>query len=185
MSEAKKEEAPAKKKSKLPLIIALVAIVGGGGFFMKSKGGKKEVPPVELGVIEPMPEEFIVNLGTSSNYLRAGVSLHLAKTAKKEDVAANLDAIKDAIGTILSSKPPSAVRTLEGKRKIKAEIAKSVNAILSAAAKAEEHKEDDKKKKKKKKKEEEEEEEVEIEHPDWDSQEGPVLKIYFTSFATQ
>lgn len=186
MSEAKKtEEAAPKKKSKLPMIIALVAILGGGGFFMKSKGAKKEVPAIELGVIEPMPEEFLVNLGTSQNYLRAGVSLHMAKTFKKEELDHNLDAVKDAIGSLLASKPPSAVRTLSGKRKLKIEIARAVNEILEAASHEEPDPKDKGKEKKDKKKKDAEEEKDSIEHEDWDSQEGPVLKVYFTSFATQ
>ena len=179
MSETKTEEevvdvAPKKKGKKLPMIIAFVAILGGGGFFMmKGKGKEAKKPAVELGLIEPMPKEFLVNLGTSPTYLRAAVSLHLAKDFKKEAFDKNLGAVEDAIGGLLSSKSPVSIRTLDGKRKLKREVAQAINAIL---AESDGHKEPEKDKKK----------DAPGKPPaDWDSAEGPCLKIYFTSFATQ
>ncbi|MFN8219572.1 MAG: flagellar basal body-associated FliL family protein [Fimbriimonadales bacterium] len=178
MSEAKKtEEAPKKKKGKLPMIIALVAILGGGGFFMmKGKGGDAKKPAIVLGAIEPMPEEFLVNLSTSPNYLRTAISLHMAKDFKKEDLEHNIGAVQDAIGSVLSSKMPSQIRTLKGKKALKEEIARAINEVLAEGHEADKGKEKPKEEKKKDEKAPEN---------DWDSQTGPVLKVYFTSFATQ
>ncbi|HMS55811.1 MAG TPA: flagellar basal body-associated FliL family protein [Fimbriimonadaceae bacterium] len=180
MSENKEQEAKSKKKSKLPVIIAIVAILGGGGFFMmKGKGKKEEKPAITLGAIETVEPEFLVNLSNGTTYLRTQVALQFQEGFKKEDLDKNMPAVQDVITSILSSKSPSSIRTLEGKKKLKAEIASKVNALL-ATEKHEEDPADSKDKKKKKDKEEEHEGE-----PDWDSGSGPCLKIFFISFVMQ
>jgi flagellar FliL protein len=180
MSETKVEEPQAKKKSKLPVIIALVAILGGGGFFMmKGKGGgKKEVPAIKLGAIEPIEPEFIVNLSNGTTYLRAQVALQFQDGFKKEELEKNMAAVQDAISTILSGKSPSSIRTVEGKRKLKADIAAKINKLL------EEQSHEEKPKEGKDSKEEKKEGKAKPEN-DWDSQTGPCLKVFFPSFAMQ
>lgn len=180
MSEQKEQEAKPKKKGKLPVIIALVAILGGGGFFMmKGKGAKVEKPAIKLGAIETVEPEFLVNLSNGTTYLRTQVALQFQDGFKKEDLDKNMPAVQDAITSVLSSKSPGSIRTLEGKQKLKAEIAAKVNALLASDEHAEE--EEDAKDKKKKKKDEHEAEEG----ADWDSKTGPCLKIFFISFVMQ
>ncbi len=174
-----------KKKGKLPVIIALVALLVGGGFFgLKARqGGKKKEPAVKLGVVEPL-KEFLVNLRDGHTYLRTEVALQFADTFKKEDLEHNLPAITDAILLKLSSKALSEVNTLAGKEALKREIAGAINLVL----------ENNEKDKAEPKKTEaigkhpglpQKLKDTSILHPDWDSEKGPVLKVFFTSFATQ
>ncbi|MFN3684638.1 MAG: flagellar basal body-associated protein FliL [Fimbriimonadaceae bacterium] len=179
---AEQAEAAAGKKGggKLPILIVLALVLGAGGFFaMKMKGGgeAKAEPEVKLGKIEEL-DEFLVNLSGGTSYLRARIALHLAEGTKEEEVKGNLPAIRDAIILTLTNKTLREVETLDGKRKLKREIAAKVNGLLEGLS-------HDESKKKKRKKSKEDEEETEPEHPDWDSDEGPVLKVYLTDFATQ
>jgi flagellar FliL protein len=178
MSEEAKE--PVKKKGgKLPIIIALVAVLGGGGFFMtKGKPAKKEKPAIELGEVQTMPE-FLVNLKDSNTYLRAEVALQMKKGIEKEKFDKMLPSVRDAIITTLTSKSIDELRAPDGKDKLKKEIAKAVNEACDDSEEKEESadKSDSSDSKKKKKL-------IEI-HTDWDSQTGPVLKVFFTNFATQ
>jgi flagellar basal body-associated protein FliL len=209
MSEAA-EAAPAKKKGKLPVIIALVVLLFGGGFFgMKMKGGdkKKEVPKIELGegdsaVIEM--EEKLYNLADKQTFLRVTLALHLKKgfdaSHLTKDVSAAVD---DAVLGVLSTKLPQDFFGIANQTKLKRELAWAVNAQLRhhdkelmEAEKAEKEAAEKAAKKKKKKGEEEHAEEeghhneafdpaFEPEDPTWDSDEGPVLKVYFKALAIQ
>ncbi len=175
MSEEVKESGK-KKGGKLPMIIALVAVLGGGGFFMtKGKSAKKEKPAIELGEIQTMPE-FLVNLRDGGTYLRTEIALQTKKGLEKEAFDKMLPTVRDSIITTLTSKSLEEVRTVEGKEKLKKEIAKAINDNADEPESKDDK--DDKGSDSKKKKL------IEI-HTDWDSQTGPVLKVFFTSFATQ
>ena len=175
MSEEIKEEVVKKKGGKMPIIAVLVLVLGGGGFFMMKGKGKKEAPAIKLGAIEPL-EEFVVNMAHSTAYLRTEVALQFADGFKKEELDHNLPAVRDAVLTVLTSKAPGQVQDLEGKKKLKHEIALAVNEVLESLAPVAEG---DKKKK------EAEDKKAADKHKDWDAAAGPVLKVYFTSFATQ
>jgi flagellar basal body-associated protein FliL len=166
-------EVAAKKKSKLPVILALVAVLGGGGFFvMKSKGGKKVKPAVKLGPISDIKDEFLVNLrDTSGNYLRVAVSLQFADGTKAEEVEKSMSSIQDIINMRLRSKSLGEVRSLDGTRALKRQIATDINAVLKEGEKKEE---------------EAPKSDVPPKIPEgWDSADGPVLKVLFRSFAWQ
>jgi len=178
MSEEAAKEAPKKKGGKLPIIIALVAVLGGGGFFMtKGKSAKKEKPAVELGEIQTMPE-FLVNLRDGNTYLRTEIALQTKKGVEKEKFDKVGPAVRDAIITTLTAKSIEDIRSVEGKDKLKKQLAKAINEVAEDAEDKEEATKDAEPKDKKVQKI------VEI-HTDWDSQTGPVLKVFFTSFATQ
>lgn len=178
--EEKTESASPKKKGKLPILIALVAVLGGGGFFaMKMKGGG-EKHKVELGEIVKL-EEILVNLKEPNTYARTDISLQLQKGFEKKKLEDKVDAVRDAIILRLSSKSLREVNTLEGKLELKREIASAINAMISGDAHSaskstgtEEPKAESDKKETKK-----------PSNPDWDSDTGPVLKVYFANFATQ
>jgi flagellar basal body-associated protein FliL len=169
---AKKEEKEKKKKGggKLPVILLLSFMLAAGGYFgMKSRGGPADAKPMlTLGVVQDL-DEFLVNLNGHS-YLRTNIALHFDKSFKPEDLATNHAAVRDAIILLLSSKGLKEVQSLDGKNKLKREIAENVNKILLQSAKVGQEK-------------------AEPAKPDnaedWDSDTGPVLKVYFTSFATQ
>jgi len=167
------EQQPKKKKGKLPLILAVVLLILGAGGFFKLKGGPAAPPPLKLGATEKL-EEFLVNLRGGQSYMRTEIGLQFTESFKKEELDKNLGAVRDSINIVLSSKKLSGVNSPEGKRALKREIASAVNEALniikgdskeavkgSAAGKGK------------------------LAHPDWDSDTGPVLKVYFYTIATQ
>ncbi len=182
MSEAK--AAPeGKKKGKLPIMIVLALVLGGGGFFgMKMKGGgeKKEEPEIKLGTVVEIKDEFLTNMAERNSYVRTKISLQLKDGFDKAKVEHDLAPIQDIINMKLQATSIRSVASLDGLRKLKEEMAASINKLLT------EEEAEKKSKKKKKKKKEDEDEEDEYEIPEgWDSAEGPVLKILFVSWATQ
>lgn len=185
MSE-EKAEAPAKKgKGKLPVLIALVAILGGGGFFaMKMTGGDGGKKKVELGEIVKL-DEILVNLKDPNSYARTDISLHLEKGFEKKKVEEKIDAIRDAIILKLSSKSLGDVRTLDGKTKLKRELAASVNRIFGEGGSKEPEAEKSGGGEEGAKDGASESAAKEPANKEWDSDSGPVLKVYFANFATQ
>jgi flagellar FliL protein len=208
------EKPEKKKKGKLPIIIVLVLVLAGGGFFMmKGKGGeKKKEPPITLGEKVSLGD-FLVNLRDGKTFLQTNIVVHLAKGKKLgeggggegEGEAAGpsteLAALQSAIIVTLSSKTLDEIRTPEGKLALQRELAEVLNKEIELEEKGagkEEKKEGEKAKEGEQPKEGEKAKEgekdakakegeakKEPEHPDWDSDKGPVLKIYFTKFATQ
>lgn len=195
MSEAK-PAAPegGKKKGKMPMIIAVVVMVAAGGFFGSKMGGskEKEEPKIELGETVSLGE-FLVNLRDGHTFLKADISVQIGKDMHlekgggggHEGKAEPPAPVRDAVIAVLTSQSLEDVSTPEGKTKLKKLLAKAINKAVPH-----EDEEKDKKKSKKKKKKHDEEEEAdhgdeEEENPDWDDQHGPVLKVFFTNFATQ
>lgn len=174
------EVAAPKKKGKLPLILALVVLLGGGGFFMKMKGGPPVKEEITLGTIEPL-EEFLVDLNNRQVYLRVEIALHLKKGFEKKSFDENLMPIRDAIILRLRSKNPSELSSTGGLVRLKHQIAADINRSLEKLV----HKDEKAKDSKDKDAKDKDDKPKEREHPDWDSDEGPVLKVYFKSFATQ
>ncbi len=194
MSEEPKEKVK-KKGSKLPIIAALVLVAAGGGFFvMKGKGdGKPKEIVIKLSKVHPEPlKEFLVNLRDNGVYLRTEIALHPMDGFDVKKMEENGPAVQDAIIGVLTSKSLEQIRTPTGKKLLKKEIASAVNEILSEG-KPEEPKPDPKEKSKEKVVEivKKIEPEATKEKPkervpeDWDSLDGPILKVYFVSFATQ
>ncbi len=180
MSEEAKEApvaAEGKKKggSKLPMIVALVMFLAGGGFFvMKGKGNAapKKVEAPALGAIEPV-KEMLVNLAGGTSYLKIEVALHMVKDFKKEELEKSKEAVTDSILLCLKSKKLSDIQSPEQLRSLKKELADDVNKILEPKGAEKDKSKDDSKDDKPKVPD------------DFDSEKGPVLKVYFTSFATQ
>ena len=205
MSEAAAPEKP-KKKGKLPMILALVVMLVAGGFFgMKmGSGSKKEEPEIELGEVVALGE-FLVNLNDGRTFLKTDIAVHVGKDMHiaeeagggHETKAEPPAPVRDAVIAVLSSQDFNEISTPEGKEKLKKAIAKAINAVAP-------HHEEEKDKKGKGKKDKghgakESEghgesakdghgkaaEEEHVVDETWDSQTGPVLKVYFTTFATQ
>jgi len=211
MSEDKKAEGeatPKKKGGKLPMIVIMAVVLGAGGFFGMKMRAPKDVkkPEIKLGKVVPL-EEFLVNLSDGSTYLRTTISLHMKDGLEMEaggkeggegkgGGGGEMDIIRDAVIGVLTSQSPEGVRSLAGKKKLRAQIAEAVNKQLEEieAQKKDGKKEGDSSGGGDKKEEggkdgkeaaKDGSKEESKAHPDWDSQEGPVLKVYFTSFATQ
>ena len=185
------DDAPKKKGGKLPIIIALVAVLGGGGFFMtKGKKDAKKEPEIALGKVEVLlPDEFIVNMADGQTYIRAKVALLPKEGFVAEDLKAHDAQLSDIVIRILKSTSPRDVVTDLQITKLKRKIATEINKALHEYSHEEPSKKETTKKKKKKLTPEEEAEEAaaaEEEIPEgWDSAEGPILKVFFKTLATQ
>lgn len=186
MAEAPKEGG--KKKGKMPMMIALVVMLVAGGFFgMKmGSGGKKVEPKTELGEVVSLGE-FLVNLSDGRTFLKTDISVHVAKNGHLDESKGGGEhgakveapaAVRDAVVAVLSSQSLDSVNSPEGKLALKKAIAKAINAVAP-------HEKEEGEKSEKKHKKKGDDEEEEIIDPSWDSQTGPVLKVYFTTFATQ
>lgn len=177
-----------KKGGKLPVILALLLLFGGGGFFymkVKAKGTPAKVE-IMLGEVVPL-KEFLVNLQSPSTYARTEIALHLKDGYKKEELDKSMSAVLEAVQMVLSSKSSSEVGTVEGKLALKRELASKINAVLEEAAQASGHGAADAEKEKPgdSTSRTADEGDKKLEHPTWDSDTGPVLRVYLTSFATQ
>lgn len=188
--EAKKtEDAPKKKGGKLPILIALIVVIAGGGFFgmQKMNGGKtEEKPKIELGEIVTT-KEFLCNLSDPSTYVRTELAFQMAKGYDAKHFTDIEPAVRDTVNIILGSKSQAEISSAAGKDSLKKEIAAAVNEILLAG-----HEEEDKKDEHPAEEGEPKPEEPAVENHEpveipkgWDSGEGPVLRVFFTSFATQ
>lgn len=188
--EQQQSEGQAKaKKGKLPIIIVLALVFAGGGFFaMKMKGGKPKKPEPKLGTVVELPKEFLVPLRGDGSYLRTDVALHFVEGFDSHALEAEMAPVRDAIIHVLMAKSKREMESLSDLKKLKKQIAAEVNKALAShgdhgAEEGEKHEEEGKGKKGHK--DEKDAKPEKPKHPDWDSQEGPVLKVYFTTFATQ
>lgn len=142
---AKKEAAPAadaaapKSKKKLIIIVAVVALIaaGGGGWFflMKDKGAHTESAKVEAPK-EPkfIPlEAFTVNLQheeSADQYLQINITLKVMEPELEDKIKAVLPEIRSKLNLLLSSKKPSELATVAGKKKLASDIAAEANGVL-------------------------------------------------------
>ncbi|MDK3160446.1 flagellar basal body-associated FliL family protein [Kamptonema cortianum] len=133
-----------KKKGKLPLILVLLLVLGGGGFFMMSKGkaDEPEEPPVELGLIESIGDEFVINLKDGKTFLVCQVSVQVAKDGHATDPAGDKGGhgkggtyaiTRDAVNMVLGQKTISEITKPEGMKMLKRELAAAMNHALHAA----------------------------------------------------
>ncbi|MHB8636168.1 MAG: flagellar basal body-associated FliL family protein [Fimbriimonadaceae bacterium] len=183
-----------KKKSKLPIFLVLVLVLGGGGFFaMKLRAGGAK-PEITLSKEKPAElKEFLINLRDPGVYCRTEIALGLAAGASPTLIDDHEAAVRDAINLRITSKYLKDVNTVAGMERLKRDIAADLNKILAdpkdakaaggadpagsasqngpASHAATGNDQADKS--------------ATPLHPDWDSQTGPVLKVYFSSFATQ
>ena len=129
------------------IVLLLVLLVVGGlvAYFLLSGGDEEEqVEPqkvekkkkvsnmTEIGPIYPL-DGFIVNLlsNNSSRYLKCKIDLELDAPELQEEVDKKLPAIRDLIIRILSSKTVEEIQTSKGKEKLKEEIKRKINEMLT------------------------------------------------------
>lgn len=183
MSDAPKEEG--KKKGKLPvLIVVALVLFGGGFFFMKGKGGEKKEPEIKLGKIVEF-EEKLFNLSDMQTYLRTTIALHLKEGFDEAKFKEISPAVEDTLNTVIRAKSPNQVQTVAGIQALKKELAAKINDLLNGMTAEHGAEPKDKSESKKKKKKDPADDEEDGHENDWDSQTGPVLKVYFKDFAVQ
>jgi flagellar FliL protein len=151
--ETQEEEKKEGGSSKLLLIVIIVLllillIVGGLVAYFLLSGNDEEQPQqqepkkvekkkkvenmTEIGPIYPL-DQFIVNLvsNNSSRYLKCKIDLELDSPELQQEADKKLPAIRDLIIRILSSKTVEEIQTAKGKEKLKEEIKRKINELLS------------------------------------------------------
>jgi flagellar FliL protein len=152
--EEQKEEKGGGGNSKLLLIVIIVLlllllIIGGlVAYFLLSSNSDEDQPQeqkqekvvkkkkvsdmAEVGPIYPL-DQFIVNLvsNNADRYLKCKISFELDSPELQQEVDKKLPAIRDIIINILSSKTVEEIQTAKGKEKLKEEIRRKVNEILT------------------------------------------------------
>ncbi|MBL8059757.1 MAG: flagellar basal body-associated FliL family protein [Chthonomonas sp.] len=210
-AEVKVEEKAKKGGGKMIIIAVLALAMAGGGYFgMASKKGPEKPKGPELGDMVEMTPEFIVNLREREVFLRASVSFQLDKNNKDVHLGGDggghggasapspeMTALRDAITERLSTLSVNDIKRADFYARLRRVLADDANRVLALLS----HKEDAAADKKGDKKKEDDHGHAEppkkaslysvvldpskLEHPDWDSDKGPILKVYITSFATQ
>jgi flagellar basal body-associated protein FliL len=177
MSEA--AEATPKKKSPLPIVLVLVLLLAGGGFFMmQGKGGeKKDETIIKLGHEEVELDEYLVNMADRNTYLRTKLAIKLVEGFDAHGMEVNMGALSDAVIRVLRDTSPDDLRSDEDMVKLKRRLAAAMNRVLGSG-----HGEEEGHGKVTQIRRKVDEHEL---PPDWDSAEGPVLQVFFKSFATQ
>lgn len=136
------EEAAPPKKGKGKLIVILVAVlllVGGGGggaawFFLggKSDAKEKKAPPPKAPVYHPL-EQFTVNLQPEGEeqYLQVSMTLKVGEQKVVEHLKQHDPELRNRLLLILTSKAPSQLTSVEGKRQLAEEILQAVRRPFS------------------------------------------------------
>ena len=142
IAEPTEEAAPPKKKGKklLVIVLLLLILVGGGGgaawyFLMHKAQGKQEKHEAKPSVYLPL-DTFTVNLlqdgSGNDHFLQIGITLQLAEESVIEAIKVQLPLIRNKILLLLSGKTPSDLSTVEGKKKLAAEILTETRNSLPA-----------------------------------------------------
>ena len=126
------------------LLLLLLVIGGLVAYFLLSGNDEEEQPPqkiekkhkvdsmTEIGPIYPL-DPFIVNLvsANANRYLKCKIDLELDSPELQQEIDKKLPAIRDLIIQILSSKSVEEIQTAKGKQKLKEEIKRKINEILT------------------------------------------------------
>jgi flagellar basal body-associated protein FliL len=188
------------------VVVALVGVLVAGGWFVFRPQNNLPGPGQQrLGAAEELGV-FRVNLAGSESVLTAGVVVHVAQETSVLEKAFDapfgrpMASVRDAALGVLASKTREDLASDEGRKELKREMARAMNFaawnlregadsrepirpetrfvkgdLIDADAKPAES--------------EKSEDEAEVsEQPDpqlWDSQTGPVLKVYFTDFVIE
>jgi len=128
------------------LLILLLAIGGLVAYFLLSSNDQQPTPQekqkmekkhkvkslAEIGPIYPL-DPFTVNLVSpnADRYLKCKIDLELDSQELQQEIDKKLPAIRDLIIQILSSKSVEEIQTAKGKEKLKEEIKRKINEILT------------------------------------------------------
>jgi flagellar FliL protein len=188
--------APAQKKSKLLLIVlAVVVLVGAGGaatwWFMQSADEDEEAEVVEKPSIFLPLEQFTVNLQPEEGqqqFLQVAMTLKVSDQEISENIKAQMPQVRSRMLFLLSSKKPSEIGSVEGKKTLSEQLIQEAEAVLPVVKskskkgkKADEDGDESKPKKAKSKKSKAKDEPQAQE----ESAARRVLAVYFTHFIVQ
>ncbi|WP_457560161.1 flagellar basal body-associated protein FliL [Caminibacter sp.] len=150
--EVEEKEEKSGGSSKLLLIVIIILlllllVIGGlVAYFLLSGNDNPDQPQqqqkiekkhkvdqmTEIGPIYPL-DQFIVNLvsNNADRYLKCKIDLELDSPDLQKEIDKKLPAIRDAIIQILSSKTVEEIQTAKGKEKLKEEIKRKLNEMLT------------------------------------------------------
>lgn len=155
--------------SKLPIILIVMSMIMAGGFFgLKARADGISRQPIALArgekaVVEM--DEKLINLADKRTYMRATIALHLRAGFDPELATEEMAAIDDVVIRVLGDKLPDEVAGSKNMKTLKREIAKGINAILAPKQPRKVA--------------------PGATNDEWDSDFGPVLKVYFRALAIQ
>lgn len=106
---------------------------GGGEAKGGEHGGGESGGEGKMGLFVSL-DPFIVNLASDAGkrYLKVTMQLELARPEMTNEVNNRMPQIKDAIITVLSSKPAEELLTIEGKFRLKEQVLTRVNNLLTS-----------------------------------------------------
>src|SRR5258706_9668882 len=137
---------PPKKRAfnwKLPLIILCVlGALGGGAYWYMHRAHSDAAGEAKAEPVQPPQflalDPFTVNLQLEENpqFLQVGLTLKVSSNTAIDALKLHMPEVRDRVLLLLSSQKASALLTLDGKRKLAADIVASINAIVAPAAPA-------------------------------------------------
>jgi len=147
--EEKKSEGGGSKLLLIVIVVLLILLLAIGGLVAYFLLGNNEEKPdkqeqqkiekkhkveslAEIGPIYPL-DPFTVNLvsANANRYLKCKIDLELDAPDLQQEADKKLPAIRDLIIQILSSKSVEEIQTAKGKQKLKEEIKRKINEILT------------------------------------------------------
>jgi flagellar basal body-associated protein FliL len=135
--EAPGEVLPPRDRRKPLLLYALVGVVvvvfGVGGFFLSLRlfGGSGPKAEVALPVKAAVPiGSVVVNLGETKTYARVSLELGVIGAKDVKEVAEAKGAVLDLLITVLSTTPPDAMASGEGRQALKEELLERIRDDL-------------------------------------------------------
>lgn len=193
------------------MVLILGLMLGVGAFLgMKMKGGdaKPKKPEIKMSKEKPAElKEFLVNLAGGANYARIEIGLGMVEGSDPKLIEDHEAPVRDAINMCLKSKTLAELNAVDGLAKLKRELAATINETLkqfqtdkekaedksdkkdsdskSDKSKASDSKDDKSKDAAKDKEKDKDKGKEQPEHPEWDSDTGPVLKVYIVNLTTE
>ena len=131
---------------KIPVLVVVVSLLAVGTAFAVTKvaRGNSKVAKAESSTPKEEPAKtevgkfinldvFTVNLAGGQNYLQAAISLEIdsSNTELEEEIKERKPQINDSIITILSAKTMDEISDRGGRSKLKIEVKKAVDSLLS------------------------------------------------------
>lgn len=129
----------AGSRKKLFIIAGAVLLLaaGGGGAWYFLGGGAQQVPGTQAKTPAPQPsappvflalETFTVNLQSEDmqQFLQVGLTLQVANEAQVELLKANMPQVRNRLLLLLSGKKPGEILSVDGKKKLSAEIVEQI-----------------------------------------------------------
>lgn len=160
-SSSESSSSPAPKRDLLGVVLVLIAVVNlaalaGLGYFLQRMWVRlqevqrqamrptteaepakpslgKELTPKALGLLYPL-DSFLVNIASDqgAKYLQVQMELELSDPAVEEEINKKKAAVRDSVIVFLSSRNFKELREATGLKKVRADLIKVLNGLLSS-----------------------------------------------------